>query len=103
MRPWVGLIGFYGWVILEPQWNWRWSIPADFQFQKYIAAATLAGWVLAGCKVPPLATSSKLAIACLAGFLLLGFVSATQSIDPKLSEFYMSNMWKIVLMAILAV
>ncbi len=103
MRPWVGLIGFYGWVILEPQWNWRWSIPADFQFQKYIAAATLAGWVLTGCKVPPLATSSKLAIACLAGFLLLGFVSATQSIDPKLSEFYMSNMWKIVLMAILAV
>ena len=103
LRPWIGLVGFYGWVILEPQWNWRWSIPSDFAFQKYLVASTMLGWILNGAQIPRLTESSKLGIACLGGFLLIGFISAAQSIDSRLSEFYMSNMWKIVLMAVLAV
>ncbi|QDT60901.1 O-Antigen ligase [Stieleria bergensis] len=103
VRPWIGLVGFYGWVILEPQWNWRWSISQDFQFQKYIAIATLAGWLLSGAKVPHLSRGALVGIYCLVAFLILGFISQAQSIDPELSSFYMSNMWKIVMMAVLAI
>ncbi|QEG42500.1 O-antigen ligase family protein [Roseimaritima ulvae] len=102
-RPWIGLIGFYGFVLLEPQWNWRWSIPADFQFQKFIAASVIIGWALQGFRVPFLARSAKQAVICLSAFLAVGFLSTTQSIDPQLSAFYMSNMWKIVLFAVMAV
>jgi len=99
--PWVGLVGFFGFVILEPDWNWRWSI-GNFPFQKYIAACILIGFVLSGMRVAKLADSTKYAILAFTAFLALAFLSATQSIDQQLSTFYMDALWKIVLMAVLA-
>lgn len=101
--PWVGLVGFFGFVILEPNWNWRWSIPLDFPFQKYIAACVLFGFVASGLRMPNLSESAKYAIVAFAAFIGLAFLSTTQTIDHELSAFYMESLWKIVLMAILAV
>ena len=103
VRPWIGIVGFYGCVILEPNWNWRWSIPEDFAFQKYIALATLIGFLLRGGRGTPLNRRAISAICALCGFLAIAYVSSTQSIAPQTSDFYMNNMWKIVLMAILAI
>ena len=102
-RPWVGIIGFYGWIILEPEWNWRWSVPQDFRFQQYLAASVLLGWLLNGCRIQRLSPVARNACIALVLFLCLAFISNQQSIAPELSNFYMGNMWKIVLMAILAV
>lgn len=102
-RPWIGLVGFYGFVLLEPNWNWRWAIPEDQQFQPYIACCTLAGFVFSGFSGNRLDGRSKVAVGCLLGFLLLAYVSSMQSIDVTLSRFYFSNLWKVVLMAVLTV
>lgn len=103
MRPWVGIVGFYGFVLLEPEWNWRWSLPPDFGFQKWIFACLLIGWVINGFPGQPLRGWPGIACAAFVGFLSLAFISSQQSIDPVLSEFFMENMWKIVVTAILAV
>ncbi len=101
-RPWIGIVGFYGFVLLEPNWNWRWSIPEDFQFQKYIALATFLGVVLKGFRGNRLTTGGGFSILLLLGFLGLAYLSSFQSIAPETSSFYMSNLWKIVLMAVIA-
>ena len=102
-RPWIGLVGFYGCVLLEPNWNWRWSIPPDFPFQKYIVASTLIGFLLAGLRGNRLSGSSLAAVVALLSYLVITFVSLQQTIDVRLSEFYWDSVWKIVLMAILAI
>ena len=102
-RPWVGIVGFYGFVMLEPEWNWRWSLPPDFGFQKWIFACLLIGWVINGFPGQSLRGWPGVACAAFAGFLGLAWISSQQSIDPVLSEFFMDNMWKIVVTAILAV
>lgn len=102
-RPWIGIIGFYGWIILEPEWNWRWSVPQDFRFQQYLAASTLLGWLFSGCRIQRLSPVARNACIALVVFLCLAFISNQQSIAPELSNFYMGNMWKIVLMAIMMI
>ena len=103
MRPWVGIVGFYGFVMLEPEWNWRWSLPPDFGFQKWIFACLLIGWVINGFPGQSLRGWPGLACAAFVGFLGLAWISSQQSIDPVLSDFFMDNMWKIVVTAVLAV
>lgn len=102
-RPTIGVIGYYGFVLLMPEWNWRWSIPADLAYQKYIAAATLIGFVLSGLRGNRWTTSAGLACTLLGVFLALAFVAAQFSILPTKTAFYLDIIWKIVLMAVLAV
>jgi len=102
-RPAIGAIGYYGFVLLMPEWNWRWSIPADFQYQKYIAGATLIGMLLSGLRGNRWTASSGLACTLLAIFLALAFASAQFSILPDATAFYLDAIWKIVLMAIITV
>ena len=102
-RPWVGIVGFYGFALLVPQWNWRWSLPQDFEFQKYIIACTLVGFVLNGFPGQQIRGHLKLAYASLLTFLVLAFVSGMQTIDKQLSDFYLGIMWKIVLTSLLAI
>ena len=102
-RPWIALVGFYGCVLLEPTWNWRWSIPQDFAFQKYLAASAILGFVLTGFPGNKLCKPLPRAMLSLSVFLAIAYVSAMRSIDPVASKFWMSNMWKIVVMALLAV
>lgn len=99
--PHIGAIGYLGFVILMPEWNWRWSLPQDFQYQKFIVAATLIGFVLNGLRGNPVTGPARNAFLCLAAFLGLAYVSAANSIDTFLSNFYMDILWKIVLMSFL--
>lgn len=99
--PHIGAIGYLGFVILMPEWNWRWSLPQDFQYQKYIVAATLLGFVLNGLRGNPVSGPALRAFFCLAAFLGLAFLSMGSSIDPFLSNFYMDILWKVVLMSFL--
>ncbi|MDB4540233.1 hypothetical protein N9250_00955 [bacterium] len=102
-RLWIALVGFYGCVLLEPNWNWRWSIPEDLAFQKHLALSTILGSILTGLRGNKLSKAPINAMLCLIGFLIIAYISKTQSITPENSAFWMSNMWKIVLMALLAV
>ena len=101
-RPHIGLIGYYGFALLQPQWNWRWSLPPDFPFQKYIAGATIIGFFICGRR-NRLAGATLNACLALGLFLALAFLSAQFTIGPARTQFYMSVMWKLVVMAILAV
>lgn len=102
-RPAIGAIGYYGFVLLMPEWNWRWSIPTDLQYQKYIAGATLIGLLVSGLRGNRWTTSSGLACTLLTVFLALAFASAQFSILPEATAFYIDAIWKIVLMAIVTV
>ncbi len=99
-RPVIGIVGYILFVALVPHWLWRYSLfDPNFQFQKYIALATLAGYVLSGFRGAPLTTVAKRSFFGLFSFLLLSLISTFQSIDPARSWFYMDVIYKEVLMA----
>lgn len=102
-RPAIGVIGYYGFVTLEPEWNWRWSLPQDFQYQKYIAIATLMGLLFSGLRGNRWTNSATLACVALWLFLGLAFVSAQSSLLPEYSAHYLELLWKIILMATVAI
>ena len=101
-RPWIGVVAFYGCVLLEPNWNWRWTIPEDFAFQKFLALSTIVGFVLNGFPGNRFDKPQRVALGSLLVFLALAYASAFQTIDSTLTSFFMGNMWKIVLMSLLA-
>ena len=103
MRPYWGLMGFYAFVFLEPEWNWRWSIPRDSNFQKYIGACVILGFVLGGMRGNRLSGWLGYSVTALLGFLALAFISAQQTIDARLSAFYMDIISKVILMAIITI
>jgi O-antigen ligase len=88
----------YGFLLLDPAWNWRWSIDTTTPFQKYIFAALttglIVGFLLSGLKIQPLSRYSKLGILLLVSFLAICFISTQQSIAPEYSERFMSVLWK---------
>ena len=103
-RPFYGFVVYVVFVTLCPQWLWRFSLHDEsFPFQKFVAGATLLGFVLSGLKVQPLSRSARAAIWC--GLLFLGLcaASAMQSIAPDPTWFFMDKIWKIFLMLYLGV
>ena len=102
-RPWIGLVVFYSFVVLEPTWNWRWSIDPTFPYQKYIAASTILGLALTGFRHAKVSGNTYRALASLVAFVLIAYVSALQSINEAFSYEYMGYIWKIALMAVLTV
>lgn len=103
VRPAIGLIGMYGFLLLDPQWNWRWSLPANFGYQKYIFASLAIGFLLSGFRSQPLSRMSKFGIFSGAVFFSLCWLSTQQSVSPADSEFFMSIMWKQFLVLLLGV
>ncbi|HAY79800.1 MAG TPA: hypothetical protein DCY79_08340 [Planctomycetaceae bacterium] len=101
-RPYVGVVGYYGFAMLQPQWNWRWSLPPDFPFQKYIVAATMIGFLCMGLRGIALRGFSLRAILALVLFLAIAYLAAMSSINPPRTAFYMGYLWKLVLMACMA-
>ena len=67
-----------------------------------MAACIILGWSLHGCRFQRLDKMAKLGLYCILAFLGIAFLSATQTIDSRYTDFYMGNMWKIVLMAVIA-
>ena len=102
-RPWIGLIIFYVFVVLEPTWNWRWAIDPYFPYQKYIAASVVCGYALTGFRRASTITSVKWGVAGILGFLAIAYLSTLQSINKEYSYQYMDFLWKIVLMALLTI
>ncbi len=100
-RPWIGVFGYLFFAILCPQWNWRWSLP-DINFQKFLAAAALLSFLLSGMQYHRLPKWGRIAVVCLAGTLLLNFISGMSSIDPAKTAFFLDVFGKITLMTCLA-
>jgi len=103
VRPYLGLLVFYAFVFLEPEWNWRWAIARDAGFQKYLAGFTILGWLLHGARFPRRQTNVTLATMCLVLFLLLAWISSFFTISVEYTEFYMGILWKIIAMSLLAI
>ncbi len=103
-RPVIGILGYILYVTLIPQWLWRFSLSdPQFEFQKYIAVCTLAGYVLSGFRGTTFTPVARRSFIGLSLFLGLSFISALQSIAPDKSWFYMNVIYKEVLMAFLIV
>jgi O-antigen ligase len=102
-RPHIGLIGYFGWAILRPEFLWRWALPEDLGLQKYIVVATVVGWALHQFPGNRIAGKQLIAVICLVIYLVLSYLSAFGTHDPVRTAIFMSVIWKIVLMAILAV
>lgn len=96
--PWIGFVGYAGFAVLCPQWNWRWGMP-DIDFQKYIAGATLVGFLLSGVNLRTVPKAVQLSLLGLLAYLLLVFISSFQSISPTRTQDYWDITWKIVLMS----
>lgn len=102
-RPVVGIIAFYGFYLLQPEWNWRWTVLRSFDHQDTLAIATLIGTLVTFGSGNVLSKATIWSYASLATFLGLGFVSYLQTLNAVSSWFYLSILWKAILMAGLAV
>ena len=100
-RPYIGLMGFYAFVFLEPEWNWRWSIPRDLGFQQYIAICVMIGFLMQGLRGNRLTGWFGYAVAALISFLGLAFISAQFSINERLTSFYLTTIAKVIVMAVI--
>lgn len=98
--PHIGLIGYYGYAVLCPTWNWRWSLP-DLEYQKYIVIPTLIGLFVTGFRGNRLHGAAFFAAVSILIYLSLALLSSLQSINPESSWFYMDNIWKIILMGLI--
>jgi O-antigen ligase len=87
-------VGFYGFLLLEPEWNWRWSLPPDVPYQQYVFAATCAGFVLNLGSVQRLSRKSKYGLWAIIGFLSIAWLSSHRSVDPISTDFFMDIVWK---------
>lgn len=102
-RPHIGVIGYYGFILLQPEWNWRWVIPQGMGFQKYIAAATIVGFLVVGLAGNRFTSSASKALTALVAFMGLAFLSYQQSIAPEGTWLYVDSLWKMILMAFIGV
>ncbi len=102
VRPYWGVLGFYTFVFLEPKWNWRWSIDGDIRFQLYIAACLLVGFLLSGMRGNTLNGWFKATVFSLLLFIGIAFLSASQTVYMDVSRKYLDNLWKIILVALIA-
>ncbi|WP_149499019.1 O-antigen ligase family protein [Roseiconus lacunae] len=100
-RPWIGVVGYAGFAVLCPTWNWRWGLP-DLDYQKFLAGATLIGWLLAGLRRQPLERNGTRSLIAIGAYSILTFASLMQSINPEKSSVFWDISWKIVLMAMVA-
>lgn len=102
-RPWLGIVGYYSFVFLVPQWNWRWLIDYDTPMQKWIAGSLIIGFLINNFPGQKIAGVAKTALLGIILFFLLSLASSLQSINPDASSFWLSIVWKIVLIVLLTV
>jgi O-antigen ligase len=97
LNPWIGFVGYAGFAVLCPTWNWRWGLP-ELDYQKYLAGATVLGFAFTGMRTQKLPQSVKLAISALLLYLAIAWISSFQSMNPIKSAVYLDISWKICLM-----
>ena len=97
-RPYIGVLGFYAFVFLEPDWAWRWSINSDFEYQKYVGYVTIVSFALQGLSQIRMERWYLTTFSCLAIFLGVAFISSLQTISKEYSDFYFDILLKIVVM-----
>lgn len=102
VRAWIAVLGYMTFAVLVPQWNWRWDIP-DWNFQKFLAASALVGFMLSGMRYQKLPRWGRWSLICLVLTLALNSLSSLQSVSPEKSALFMDVFWKIVLMTVLGV
>lgn len=88
--------------LLQPEWNWRWTILRDFQYQDTLAISTLVGILINFGIGNRLGGAALQSYAALLAFLALAYVSATQTINVTASYFYLNLLWRAILMAVIA-
>ena len=103
VRPAIGLIAFYGFVVLDPAWNWRWSIDQTFQYQRYIFASLVVGCIPSFFQPWKLAPETRRGLVCLGLFFAFYWVSAQRSISPRDTQLFMSVFWKVLLACTLGI
>lgn len=101
-KPYIGVVGYYAFVLLQPEWNWRWHFPEPLGFQKYITATTLIGTILNLNRQIPLTSLVSKSILAGIGFVVLLFLSYANSIRPLETWLYVDSLWKIFLICLLA-
>lgn len=101
--PWIGYLGYAVFVVLCPQWNWRWGWDNSIDYQKFLAITTIIGTVLTGAFSNKISGVSRKSIFAIATFLAISFLSSLQTIDAALTEFYFDKIWKIVVMCVLGI
>ncbi len=103
IRPWIGVVGYLGFAILNPQFLWRYSLPQDQDFQKFIVGATFIGLVFSGFKGNNIRGAPAWGLASLVAYLVWAWITAQFTIHEGDTTFYMSTIWKIVLMTCIGV
>lgn len=101
-RPHIGVIAFFGLYLLQPEWNWRWTVLRTFHHQDILAIATLMGTLFTFGRGNRPTRIAMFSYGALIAFLGLAFVSFTQTINVTASWFYLDILWKAVLMSTLA-
>lgn len=101
--PAYGVIGFYGFVTLDPKWNWRWSLPSDFEFQKIIFAFIVVGLLIRGFQFQKVSSTSRHGLILMLCFYLWSLISASMSLEPPRSWWFMSYLWKILLVTAIGI
>jgi O-antigen ligase len=102
LNPWIGFVGYAGFAVLCPPWNWRWGLP-EIEYQKYLSIATIFGMGLQGFHSQKLPQSVKTAIVAFVSYLFLAWISSFQSLSPDRSMQYLDISWKICLMGIVGI
>ena len=103
LRPHYGVIGYYGFILLQPEWNWRWLFSEAQGFQKYIVVATLIGLCIQKSNGLTMPRFVRLALGLLVIFIAIATLSYLQSIEQSDTYIYISSLWKIVLMVLIGV
>jgi len=98
-RPWMGVVGYYGFLYLQPKWNWAYSIPREVAFERYIIIAVLVGALLHCRKIPYIHPAVKLSMLGLIVWISVALMGTYFAVDPRLANFLFGSLWKIALVA----
>lgn len=102
-RPALGCVLFYFVALLDPVWNWRWALPPDAAFQKWIFFSVVIGAIFnLGSRALRSATAVY-TVGAFALFLLITWLSWQQSPYHTAGALYMGIIWKVALMAAVSI